>query len=412
MQFRNSYLVTCTSAVLLIFMTGCAGYMTASRPARSLFFSSKFDQSAIEFEKQIEDSGKDRLLALMDTALAYHYAGQYELSNKYFLEADKLAEELDTISLSRQTASLIATDYMLKYSGDDFEKVLINSYLALNYLFLGDIENAMVEVRRINNKLAKYERKCECKYGINPFAVYLSGLLYEMEGQWDDAYIDYKKAYELMPDFPLLPADLVRLACRLHRDEDCERWKNKFGLPVPQADSDEGELVVIFEAGLSPQKRQETRVIAIPAYHPRPSRIKSARVVVDDKSLGRTQVLNDIEQIATYQLKEKMGRMLVKQGLVTGTKIAAANAIRQQTRSSAAGDLALMFFYATNEADTRSWLTLPQNIQLQRTPLPEGKYHVSLKLLDSFGQVVQIADMGEVAIPPRGKKFVSFRSVQ
>lgn len=401
-----------TATLLALFvLTGCAGYQTLSAPANNLFLQSKFHEAALEYSKQVDDAGNAKLIALLDSGLAWHYAGQYERSNRYFTAAEKLADKLDMVSVSSEAASLLATDYILKYGGDDFEKLLINTYMALNYLLLDDLENAMVEVRRFNEKLKNYERRCDCKYGINPFTEYLSGILYEMDGGFDDAYIDYKKVYETLPDFALLPNDLIRLSGKLNREEDLDRWKDMFGVQPPKADPNAGELVVVFECGLSPEKRQDQRIIAIPTYYPRYFVIQGATVIVDGKPSGATHVLNNIEEIATSQLKDKMGRMLLKQGISTGGKIAAAEIIRRKSNSDALGNLALLFFYATNEADTRSWLTLPGNMQLQRIPLPAGRHRVSLRLLDSSGQEKETVDLGEVLIPPHSKKFVSYRSV-
>ncbi|MBI5185022.1 MAG: hypothetical protein HZA01_04760 [Nitrospinae bacterium] len=400
------------SVLLALFvLTGCAGYQTLSAPANNLFLQSKFDEAALEYSKQVDGAGNARLLALLDAGLAWHYAGEYERSNRYFTAAEKLADKLEIVSVSSEAASLLATDYILKYGGDDFEKLLINTYMAFNYLLLDDLENAMVEIRRFNEKLAKYERRCDCEYGINPFTEYLSGILYEMDGKPDDAYIDYKKVYEVMPDFALLPNDLARLSGELNRGEDHDRWKSMFGVQPPKTGPRSGELVVVFECGLSPEKRQDQRVIAIPAYYPRYSVIQGARVIVDGKPIGNTHVLNDIEKIATEQLKDKMGRMLLKQGIATGGKIAAAETIRKKSNSDALGNLALLFFYATNEADTRSWLTLPGNMQIQRVTLPAGRHGVSLKLLDGSGRERETVDLGEVRIPANGKKFISYRSV-
>ena len=52
----------------------------------------------------------------------------------------------------------------------------------------------------------------EKKYVENPFAIYLSGMIYEALGEINDAYIDYKKVYSLRPDVPYLEGNLLRLS--------------------------------------------------------------------------------------------------------------------------------------------------------------------------------------------------------
>jgi hypothetical protein len=401
-------------AILLLQLTACAGYHSLTRPARRLFNQENFSAAAVEYDKNISRAGNEQLLALLDTAISYHYAGQYQKSIHYFLEADKLAQRLDYLSLSRQLTSLVATDYALKYKGEDFEKVLINTYLAIDYLMLGDLENALVEARRVNQKLKRYSQLCKCDYKLNPFSIYLSGIIYEMNGQPDEAYIDYKKVYQLSPGFPLLKNDLLRTS-RLAGIEapEAKNWRATSGGPDNSPpEGDYGELIVLFECGLSPEKHQETRIIAIPVYHKRPTRISYAQVYVDGRYYDRTYVLNDIEAIAIRQLKEKMLRILAKQSLVTTGKAAIAHQIGKQAKSPLVESLALMFFYATNKADTRSWLTLPQNIQLTRIALSPGRHEVTLKLYDHHNNLVKSVNYGNITIEKNGKRFINYRSVR
>lgn len=401
------------SFFLILQLSACVGYRSLSRPAQRSFNRGDFLEAANKYEKIISKSGNEQLLALLNTAISYHHAGQYQQSIKYFLQADKLAKKLDYLSVSRQTASLLATDYMLKYKCEDFEKVLINTYLAIDYLMLGDLENAMVEARRVNQKLQKYSRRCKCDYKLNPFSSYLSGIIYEMDHQPDEAYIDYKKVYKLIPEFPLLKTDLERTSRLAGIDEAGLDWRTTFGKGAYSSlAEDYGELFLFFECGLSPEKHQELRAIAIPAYHKRPTSISYAKVYIDGKYYDRSHILNDIEATAIRQLKAKMARILAKQAIVTAGKVAIANQIGKQTKLPGAENLALMLLYATNKADTRSWLSLPQNIQLARIPLAPGSHEVKLKLYDHNNGLVKSVNFGKINIKKTGKHFITYRSVE
>ncbi|MBI4925455.1 MAG: hypothetical protein HY843_05975, partial [Bdellovibrio sp.] len=162
--------------VLFSSLTGCAGYLQRTQVARERFNKGHFLDASEEYKKGLKHPAQDTLLYLLDTGLSLHYAGRYEESNKFLLEADRYAEEIDHISITRETASLIATDYTLKYRGEDYEKILINTYLAINYLMLGDYENARVECKRVNEKIIKYNSDGERNYKLNPFSIYLSGI--------------------------------------------------------------------------------------------------------------------------------------------------------------------------------------------------------------------------------------------
>jgi hypothetical protein len=401
------------TVLLLLQLTACTSYRFLTKSAQRSFNAGDFSAAAKKYNKHISQASNDQLLALLDTAISYHYAGQYQNSIKYFLQADKLVEKLDYLSITRQAASLLATDYVLKYKAEDFEKVLINTYLAMDYLMLGDLENALVEARRVNQKLKKYSKLCKCDYKLNPFASYLSGIIYELNGQYDEAYIDYKKVYKLLPEFPLLGIDLQRTARLAGIEEPNLNWRDTFGKSTNYLPGkDYGELIVLFECGLSPEKHEQSRAIAVPAYHKRPTRIKYAEVYVDGKYYDRTYVINDIEATAIKHLKEKMLRILAKQGMVTAGKVAIANALAKETDVPLVGELALLFFYATNKADTRSWLSLPQNIQLTRIPLAPGSHEVTLKLYDKNNRLVKSKTFAKVMIKSNGKHFINHRSTK
>jgi len=154
--------------------------------------------------------------------MLYHYCGDYEQSNEFLTEAEHAIEDLYTKSVGKATASLLLNDNALDYFGEDYEDIYLNIFKALNYLHMNKQEDAFVEIRRVNNKLNvledKYEeiakqyneskdKKKEFKIGDNKFhnsalARYLSMLIYQADGKYDDAMIDLaeiKEAFELQP---------------------------------------------------------------------------------------------------------------------------------------------------------------------------------------------------------------------
>ncbi len=46
---------------------------------------------------------------------------------------------------------------MVQYKGENFEKVLINAMLAINFLMEGKQDGARVETRKLNDKLYKFK---------------------------------------------------------------------------------------------------------------------------------------------------------------------------------------------------------------------------------------------------------------
>ena len=148
--------------------------------------------------------------------------------------------------------------------------MLINVVKALNYLYLGDEPGALVEARKINEKLALYNTRYEKRknvYNQDAFAHWLMGLLYELEGSFDDARIayvkaiqvykeDYAKAYGMkMPGY--LPEDAVRASLLSRAGDEAARLRKEYGESLGEtADllKEQGEVVLLVMNGEGPNK--------------------------------------------------------------------------------------------------------------------------------------------------------------
>ena len=77
-----------------------------------------------------------------------------------------------------------------------------------------------------------------------------------------------------------------------------------------------------------------------------------------------------------------------------------------QEQHALAGFLLTVTNLATERADTRSWTTLPQEIQLARVVLPVGQQDVSIEIVNAAGRVVDSID-ASVNIMPRQHSFLT-----
>jgi len=167
--------------------------------------------------------GRNTVLYDLDRAMTLHLAGRYAESNTYLARAEDRIDALYTVSLHREVGAFLTNDTMLPYEGEDFEKVMINIIAALNYVSLDRPDDALVEVRKVDQKLNVFNDRYEKKnvYKEDAFARYLSGILYEARGELNDALVDYRRAYASYRDYekqyqtpmpPSLPADILRTA--------------------------------------------------------------------------------------------------------------------------------------------------------------------------------------------------------
>jgi hypothetical protein len=394
---------------------GCVSARMSDSEADRLFRGGLYMEAAEHLKKGLleqGENGRDQLLYLLDVGLSLHSAGKFEESNVAFLKADKIADIKDYTSLSAETASLISSENMTDYQGEDFEKVLINTYLAMNYALMGDVENALVEARRVNHKLHLMVSQGGRKYKQNAFARYLSAILYESEKNYNDAYIDYQQVYQLKPDYPGLGVDLWRCAWLMHMPDEMEKWDQKFHLTDEDharvrllvGNRQKSEIIVIYENGISPLKQPNPEFQSLPKFYPRFNPVRTAEVLMDGQSQGVTSILEDIEATAILNLDEKYGKMIAKRLAGQAVKGAIGYGVGKKTDDPMLGLLVYMLLDAADQADLRSWHLLPRDLQVLRVKVDPGLHRIQLLPQGAAPLAEKL-----VQVAPGKKVFVNFR---
>ncbi len=307
---------------------------------------------------------------------------------------------------------------MRTYKGEAFERVLINVYKAIGYIMLGNIEDALVECRKIDLKLEKFNKFLKTNQK-DPFPRYISGVLFEADREINDAYIDYKYTYKIDPDFYYLASDLLSLSRKLSFLDDYSKWQQIFGperAKLRPGRKDYGELVLIFECGRSPRKissehKSGAQIIPVPVYVDRESDISHAEIYVRGKAVARTHLLSDIAALSKVYLDKRIGAYIAKGVARLAIKTGAAVAISKATKSPELGILAGLLLLHTNRADLRSALTLPENIQLARVFLKQGTHDIKLRFKSKFGTYIKGTKIFKGVKIQKGKKvFLNYRT--
>lgn len=360
-------------------------------------------------------------------------AGQDGTSKQAFAAADsRLAWEDNQAEyrLSRglgQAGSLLLNDQTMAYRVPDYERTMLHHYLALDYLQRGDAEGALVEVRRANQvqeqalksraeEVRTARQKGEesaaegemrqlmsrgapdldrlvgqVKNGFqNAYTFYLSGVLYEASGDLNDAWVDYQRGYQIAPDNRSLQDALLRLAARRGAADEIRETEQKLGRKAPPPVKDQGQLVVLFEDGLIPARREfflplpiatssgdfRTFTVAVPYYDNRASATGPLALSVGNRH-EQTSSLVRLEALAAKDLQERLPGMLTRQAL----RLLAKEQLRRSAAKEGgdAGNLLVGIFNTLSErADTRSWLTLPAEAGSWQGMLPAGEVRLSL----------------------------------
>lgn len=404
--YQRIFTSSCFLAIL-----GCATtYETTAVKSWDLMKKGKTDEALKLYESEVTES-KDRLLKLMDEGVLFRVAGRFEESNQKFFEAARIIEENGYLSLGEQAVTLVSNEKQTVYQGEDFEKVLIHLYLGLNFLSMNQYDEALVETRRVNEILYKMISEAKRPYELNAFARYLGANLFENDGNENDALVAYKSVVKIDPKvanyFPVIKDDLIRMAKLQGMDQELEEYKKQFGQEVYDAAlkslrSKDGALLFLFETGKSPRKyssrEQHTKpgkggsllevTIPVAYYEKRPYQIASALLEINGHQT-KTSSLNSVEATAIAHLKDRMGRAVAKALLTAGVKVGIAAGVGAATNSKELGFLTGLALILASEADTRSWLLLPAELQAAKIFLPAGTYDLQISYLNSWGQVLE-----------------------
>jgi len=413
-MFSVAMLVGCTSIGINDLFFGYSQQMEQSRSAQLRGDFIKAETSIIAVDNNHNNYG----LSQLEKARLQFLANNWMDSQKSFEIAYKQVEKQDQaakVQISRglkKASAVMTNDNVIAYEIPSYEQGMLHSYQALNYLYQGSLEGALVEIRRANivqeralktnqTELDKAQdeminkgidsKKFHANYPSmgnligevknsfqNAYTFYLSGLLYEAGKQPGDAYIDYKRAIEIYPNNTYLQQDVLRLAKQLGMHEDYTLFKQKFGQYKADDKNNSGQVVVIFEQGIVNAK-EEARLnlpiydthsdfkfftFALPVYRGNLSPLMPLNISIDDKSYLSEEIVR-LQSLASKDLQDNLPGLITRQAL----RLVAKEQIRRKM-SKSGGDvgnvLASLYNVASEKADTRSWSSLPDNVQIMR----------------------------------------------
>ena len=395
------------SGIVLIASTlllqGCVTSAKKSADMRNMLQQNRADLALAKAEISLQNNTSG-VMDNMNAGLLRRLNKDYKGSNAAFEVAKQKISELYSTSVSEQVGAVLVNDETISFQGDRYEQVLVHLYMASNYLSMGDLDSARVELLQSQVKLDEWgEPKDE-----TPFMRYFSGILFEMLGEEDTATVSYRKAVDAYRitkekhglDVPLsLKHDLLRMLAKMRLWGEYKQYKKQFSLSKYKSPKTKGkgELVVLFANGMTPQRGQKTFQtfstalslnvkIAVPDYKQSPRVLNRVGMTVNGSSYP-LQTVSNIDGLARAALDENMA-------LITTRAIARAVAKKKleneaEKRGGALGQFAMLVVnHVTEIADTRCWNTLPQEIQMTRVFLPQGQHNVSIDIMGPAGNVV------------------------
>lgn len=446
-----------TALLIAVLLHGCTTYSHFSGDFRTSLRARNYEDARAKIKKSKKRG--NQLLYLLENGLLTHYQGHYETSNRYFAEAERLSDRLYTRSVSREAAAFVTNDAIRNYRGDTFEMVAVHYYRALNYWYLALPEDALVECRKANLKLDQYAiHNGQASYKNDAFIHYITGLFYEATGELNDARVSYHHAQDAYSyyekKFHIPPPQTV--------SEDLEQVKNalngegadmrfaSLNIPpfVPPAGN--GELVIFSEIGFIPRKVQEEidlpiyeedikrgkgdkissvateisrrrhRVypirdvdywlrVALPKYEAVAPRTKRIRIRTGDCTI-QTQIAQNYAAIAKTSLQDHYPRTMIRTIARGFAKY--LTHLKAKDENEVLGFFVNLLNISTEIADTRSWVSLPHNIQIGRLKLPPGIHTITLEALDANGRIIETETFTNIEIRPGRRTFLNHRIYQ
>lgn len=380
--------------------SSCASYSDEVKAMNSAFRVGNYASALETFEKSdIKEQTRNRMLYLLEKGMIQDRMGKREASRNLWMKADKVGDELFTTSMSKEAASYIYNEGAQAYPGEDYEKVAVHTMLAHSFLSDDDLASARVEAARINTKLAEingFYKDNKNKYRDDAYARYLSGMIFEANGEFDSAIVDYRsalKVYEgdysetfgVSPPSELVKS-LYRLLNRRDRKDDARQLASKYKSLKVDESSDLASIVVVHEVGVINEKKEEGFVIpwgssvirfSFPTIRKESLARRTTGFRVNEGSFEPGELAQNFNSIAYVNLEDRRLRTIAK----SMARLVLKNQMTQQAEKEL-GPLGLLagsiYGAVTETADTRQWTTLPAAIYVTRKNVKPGEYSLEI----------------------------------
>lgn len=445
-KLLQNFFIIWIAACLVGVGTGCRTYNSESEKAQTLWNRGQVALAAQEYQELAEKNrnSKDHVIFYLEHGASARTADLIDNSQTAFKLAENKIDEYEDkadVSVTRESGATFSNQANLPYRGKSYDKIMLNTYQALNYWQTGEFDKARVELFRAyqrqqdaveenrkaiekaqeearesgeKDKVDKARRDPQLQsqigaieaklahlqpYGdyVNPFTVFLDGLFFhyhsELRTDLERSQKSFERMLSLAPENPYLKEDKQLVDQRMSRIA-----------PGPMT-------YVIFETGSAP-RREQIR-IDVPIIISRVSYLGAAfpelrfnenyhrflRVESEGRSLD-TKLIASMDRIVGTAFKKELPVIITKTLVATIVKATAAYAINEAANESGAvvGLLSqvgtAIAQAAVNVADLRTWNTLPKEFQYCRIPTPQSG-SILLKTSDGLRTVTTNVNPGE-----------------
>lgn len=413
-------LLRLTPLAAAIALTGCVTTQTHdSKVSQSLAVAKtgQIDEAIAQIEAQTQGKNAEDFLLNLEKGELMRIGKRYQDSLNALTIADGKVKEWEENVKSNpqkvmsQISATFLGDASRDYEGQDYEKVMLTTRMAMDRINLGDLDNARVDIKRTHEReavIAEFRAKetvaaeeeakskgvttgnkelngypvetlndpevLKLKNGYqNALSHYLAGFVYEALNEPGLAAPGYRKAIELRPDLPVLEDGLKGLDQRTS-------FRRQKGVT---------DVLFVVEAGNSPARQSKKlqfpiptgrglimASFAFPVIYPDPDAPLISTIRVGDKVLP-TALVTDFNVMARRALKDELPGIYTRAAIRAVVKGVAQDQVNKNFGPLAG--LAANIAVAATEgpADDRLWRSLPERVFIARAFLPPGEYDVN-----------------------------------
>jgi len=419
----RSYRLLSAAILLILGLSGCA-----TNPMRS--YDSELKQTgnalaANNVAKALADheeansgkfSGEKDLLYFLGKGNLLRFNNQFPESRDAWLKADekvRIWEEeakLNPGKILDYIGTAIVNDKMLRYDGQDFEKVMLSTNLALDHILLGSWDDARTEIKKMHEREAiiadirskeveKVEEEAKSRnvktemkdlkgYPVetlndpevtklknsyqSAFSHYLAGFVYEALNEPSLAAPGYRKAIELRPGIKILEDGLSNLDKR-----------------TGARSGNLTDVLFVVESGSAPARESVSipipvptgkSVVVVPLSFPVIKSVKftpPTALMLDGGARVGLSSVTSIDAMSRRALKDDMPGIILR-GTIRAITKSVAQDQAQKKGGGLLGAVVAIAAVVTESADERAWRTLPADISIARAQLPAGKHVVEI----------------------------------
>lgn len=255
---------------MLVLFCSCASYNQRMTAYYGQLENKQYEKAMRTLDKtSFIQRDRNKLLYFFEKGRLYHLMQQYDSSNAFLNRADNFIETAKRTAGDIAKANLI-NPMMQTYLGEDMERFMMHYYKGLNYLYINQPNEAVVEARRItlaeNAQGDKFNNKTN-RYSKDAFALNLQGMIYEANGDINNAFIAYRNAADVYLNSgnnyygvtlpKQLQQDVLRTAQQMGFGAEQERYEKQFNTSLKTDSANGGYLILFVERGLAPVKREK-----------------------------------------------------------------------------------------------------------------------------------------------------------